>query len=769
VEENRSASPSKQRYALDGTPQPVPLQPTLRTLPGRNVLLGPLVEATFTTLAAISDHKAIVCSEKGDICLLDDSEGQKLLKLANTGFQITCIAIDMEARRVRIGERNGKVKSISLDDLLTPSTPPESPTPVAESVLASEAGHICAIGYAGKSLVTVDSKHSIEISSPNSDVADLKMQKTPFPSHGDAVLGVRLLSPENEMKAAFLTWSANGTVVFWDLSGSSKASLKVDVEQLAVGEDETVNQCQIVRASKGAAFLATGDRYGVLRVINPSSQKCSFETRAHMSDIQDIALHESEDTALISSCSRDRTVQLFRLISRDWVLIQTLDDHSASVCSLFFAENGEKLISCSTDRTIHIRQLVKKDVGGQDVIGAVPVRIITLKASPVSMAPCFGDQAGAFVVSLLDRSVATYEISSGRLINTFRATDNDGADAVVLDSLVMGTPGCAPGKPTILAAISGTDKSVRVYDGTTGSFLDREWGHTAGVTDVALLETADSDQKTLISTGSDGTIMIWDLSPKAPEVKDAPDISVSTRDPSPPKDTPSTRPPLRRVLSRAELAEFQRASPLSTPTSNRSPPRVVRRKTSRYGLSSNSPTLPVPPVPPVNSKHLNSASDDSSIRRNGRNRSRSPPPSPKGKDMRRPSLASLDSRGRTKSAGNFSEFGTLNMATEQACRTLRAYRKKLLSTESVKEEALKELDQELRLTAIALGEKSLKSKAISETVLTGLLDEYSERLVSMFDEKLRLTKQDSKETLEGAERPKTAGSLVGSTAAAAAT
>ena len=107
------------------------------------------------------------------------------------------------------------------------------------------------------------------------------------------------------------------------------------------------------------------------------------------------------------------------------------------------------------------------------------------------------------------------------------------------------------------------------------------------------------------------------------------------------------------------------------------------------------------------------------------------------------------------------------MATEQACRTLRAYRKKLLSTESVKEEALKELDQELRLTAIALGEKSLKSKAISETVLTGLLDEYSERLVSMFDEKLRLTKQDSKETLEGAERPKTAGSLMVSTAAAA--
>ncbi|KAG4418033.1 hypothetical protein IFR04_008853 [Cadophora malorum] len=759
VEDSRPVSPSKQRFALDGTPIPIPAVPALKTLTGRNVLLGPLVEATFTTLAAISEHKAIVCSEKGDVCLLDDTEGSKLMKLASTGFNITCIAVDTEARRVRIGGRNGNVRSMSLDDLLSPATPPESPTPsIVESNPSNEAGHLCAMGYAARSLITVDSKHSIEISMPGSDDADPQMQNTPFPAHGDSVLGVRLLSPDNEMKAAFLTWSANGTVVFWDLDGCSKSSLAVEVEQLPPSEEELPNQCQIVRASKGVAFLVTGDRYGVLRVISPITQTCVFETRAHMSNIQDIAIYESEDRTLIATCGRDRTVQLFRLMADQWVLLQTLDDHSASVCGLFFAENGEKLISCSTDRTIHIRQIVKKDMGGQEVMGAVPVRIITLKATPVSMAACFADQMGSFVVSLLDRTVATYEISSGRLISSFKVSDNEGQDAVVLDSLVMGVPSVAPGRPTILAGVSSTDKSVRIYDGSTGSFLDREWGHTASVTDVALLEVPDSDQKTLISTGADGTIMIWDLSPRAPEFQEPVDNAIN-RDPSPPKDTASSRPPLRRVLSKAELAEFQRASPLSTPTGNRSPPRAVRRKTSRYGLSTQSPTL-APPVPTVNSKHFNSASDDSGIRRTVRNRSRSPP-SPKAKDMRRPSLASLDSRGRTKSTGNFSEFGTLNMATEQACRTLRAYRKKLLSSETVREEALKELDQELRLTAMALGEKNLKAKAISETVLTGLLDSYSDRLVSLFDEKLRLSRQDSNELPipELEERPKTAGTL----------
>lgn len=762
VEDTRSLSPSKQRFALDGTPQPVNVQPTLRTLAGRNVLLGPLVEATFSCVAAISNNKAIVCSEKGDLCLLDDSEGQKLVKLLNIGYPITCIAIDMQARRIRIGGRNRKLKSMDLDDLLTPSTPPESPIPKDELINIDKADHLCAIGYAGKSLITIDSKHSIEISSPNSDIADPKMQNTPFPAHGDAVMGVRLLCEKNEMNAIFLTWSANGTIVFWDLDGNSKASMKVEIEQISSAEEDLPNQCQIVRASKGATFLVTGDRYGILRIIKTSNQAYLFDTKAHMSDIQDIALHESESITLVASCGRDRTVQMYRRISDQWVLVQTLDDHTASVCSLFFGNNGERLISCSTDRTIHIRQIVSKDVGGQDVIGAIPLRIITLKASPASMAVCLDDKMSNFVVSLLDRSVATYEISSGRLVSSFRATDNEGADAVVLDALVMGTPSSLPGRPTILAGVSSTDKSVRIYDGVSGSFLDREWGHTAAVTDVALLEITGSDQKVLISTGSDGTIMIWDLSPRIPELQDSIELSNSTREQSPTKENASARPPLRRVLSRAELAEFQRASPVSTPTGRSSPPRVVRRKSSRYGLSSQSPTLALPPMPTVNSKHFSSASDDSSARKgSSRNRSRSPP-SPKGKETRRPSLASLDSRGRTKSNGNFSEFGTLNMATEQACRMLRAYRKKLLSSESVKEEVLKELDQELRLTTMALGEKSLKSRNISETVLTGLLDQYSDRLVNLFDEKLRLSLLESSADPVASERPKTAGGPVAS-------
>jgi hypothetical protein len=100
------------------------------------------------------------------------------------------------------------------------------------------------------------------------------------------------------------------------------------------------------------------------------------------------------------------------------------------------------------------------------------------------------------------------------------------------------------------------------------------------------------------------------------------------------------------------------------------------------------------------------------------------------------------------------------MATEQACRTLRAYRKKLSSAEPITAEVLTELDQELRLTAAALGDRAIRSKAMNETVLSGLLDQYSERLVNLLDEKLRLTTQPPKvrdlETTSSDDRPRSA-------------
>ncbi|CAD6505029.1 BgTH12-00528 [Blumeria graminis f. sp. triticale] len=747
VDARRNLSPAKQKNQAECVSTPNQTQSLPSTLIGRNVLLGPLVEATFTAIVAISDHQAFVCSEKGDICLMDDSEGPKLVRLVNVHFSITCIAFDLEARQIRIGGKNGRRKSISVDSLISQTISTISPQP-AEEASTCDSGHICAMGYAGRNLVSIDSNHSIEISRLDSSSVDFKRIRTPLAAHSDAVLGVSLIS-ESEQKVKFLTWSADGTIVFWDIDGMIKSTIKVKLEQLASADDDLTNQCTVVRASNKAEFLVYGDRYGVLRVVNLIDQEYLFETRAHSSDINGIALHESTDLTLLATCGRDHMVQIFQLSLLKWTLVQTLNDHTAGVTNLFFVE-GDKLVSSSTDRTVHIRQISRKVVDRQEIMVVLPLRIITVKASPVFIEPYFADNGLYIIISLLDRTIATYEMLTGRLVMSFKASDSDGSEAVALDSLALGAFQPSLGSSAILAGVSSMDKSIRVYDINSGMFLDREWGHTTNITDVAFFNDPDTNLKTIISTGSDGTIMIWSLSSRLKNSPDNSEASPCINDVSPPKETPSFRAPLRRVISRADLAEFQRMSPAAISEENELSPRI-RRKISKYKLSS---TQAPPSMSSLGSTKLSpTAPDDVSTRRSiTRPRSQSPPSTrPVNSDARRPSFATYSkSKTKTKSTPLFNEYCTLNMATEQACRILRTYRKKLLSSESLKDSAIKELDHELRLTAVALGEKSQKSQTISEKVLAGLLDEYSDRLVSLFDKKLHLSSRLSLADSDGA-------------------
>jgi WD40 repeat protein len=739
IEDSPNPTSSK-RLAFDGIPLSAPVNPATRTLAGRNCLLGVLVDATFSCASSLSDNIAVVCTERGDIlCLRDDGDGQRLLKAGHAGFSITCIAIDPRQQLVCVGGRAGLIKELRFEDLLRPSNKFELRSEQNQSLRniqdhmglrSHNPATFCAMAFVADVRVAVDSQHAITISKKGAT-----QSSHPLSSHRDPVLGVGILSQPNHFDSVFFTWTSVGEVRLWDLQGRSKFTIQIELDQsLSSENDESINQCRVVRTSEKGDILVSGDKYGVLRVLgSPTLENCIFTTKAHSSDIQDIAIYEGDRGPLIVSCGRDRTVQLFRKLSGMWLLVQTMDEHTAAVSSLLFCQEGEKvmLLSSSTDRTIQIRQLASREMSGQEIIAAIPVKIITLKSSPLSMALSPNDQISTFVVSLLDRTVVTYDIL-GKLVRSFRATDNDGNDAVVMDALVVSKRRSIPGRPTILAGVSSTDKSIRLYDRTTGAILNREFGHIGSVTGMTLLET-ESEESTIISTSVDGTIMIWNLSFREHGLQESSETANESVDQSL-KDVPTIRPPLRRVLSKVELAEFQRLSPIST-TGQSSPPRALRRKASKYSMPTQSPKLAVSSVP----SNYSSVSQDFDTRESPRTQSRSPPLSPKSRITRRPSLASLGSRGRTRSTGNVSEFGSLNMATEQVCRTLRAYRKKIGSAEPVREEVLKELDRELRETARAVGERTLRNKAVNETVLAGLLDQYSERLVSIFDEKVRLS------------------------------
>ncbi|KAK3902422.1 hypothetical protein C8A05DRAFT_15517 [Staphylotrichum tortipilum] len=775
VDDQPEISPTKQKFSSDGGPATATPPQAQKPLQGRNILLGSMLDATFGCALPVSDDKAIVCSETGSVCLLDDASKQmKLVKVLELGFSITCISC--RADEVYIGGKEGQLAVVGLRRILTGI--PEPPFRVCQM-----GDGFLAMGFLAENVVTIDGKRSIDVRSAEYMSGGCEQDQThiPIPGPGDPIVGIQRLSAFNPLGAHFFTWSGSGRVIAWDLNGSIKSSFNIPIEQVDMGaESDSVNQVVVVRATDDGSLFMAGDKLGVLRIVEPATGECLLETKAHSSNCQDITVHEGKTRFLVASCGRDRTVQLFhRSAAGVFAHFQTLEFSAKVVQVLVPAE--DKLLTCSLDRTLQIHDLVSKE-GEPDVMAAIPSKVISLRASPSSITVT--PEEKSIFVSLLDRSVCQFDVASGRLLNSFKCNDEAGLDSVVLESLTYGQ--LDPVDGAFLLGISNTDKSVRVYDAQVGCFMDREWGHTEAINGAILV---DSDQlgRKAVSVGEDGTIMIWAL-----DFQDQGAGCARTRDPSPEKapQLASTRPPLRRVLSKAELAEFQR--PSQTPNNNpnsgsgtpgpgrRSPPRALHRRPSKFHLPPSSSAR----TPPTDKHHhhhhhhnhnhhrqsspTNTTIDDTPSRRassgGGSRSDDSPPPepdSPKARPkFRRPSLPALGATpaGVVKSRKNSTNlraggggnnngggggggygFGSLSMATEQTCRQLRAYRKKLAGADAISADVLAQLDAELRLTAAALGERAIRSRTgAAETVLSGLLDQYSERLVSLLDEKLRL-------------------------------
>jgi len=778
-DEGPAPSPTKSKFAGDGSFPPP--QQAQKPLHGRNILLGTMLDETFSCALVVDDSKAIICSETGDICLLDDTNKQmKLTKLLDLGFHIGCISSRNDT--VYIGGKDGQLAVLGLRNLLEGSTEHA----IHES---SRPGGLIALGFLSEHLVTVDAEWSIDVWNadhiPVSSSEDPK--HIPIPGPSDSTAGIQNLSEGNILGASFFTWSSSGKVNIWDLEGIIMSSFLVPIECIDSGSEcDPVNELMVVRATKDGKLFIAGDKLGVLRIIDVSTKEILLETKAHSSDCQDITVFEGESKILVASCGRDRTAQLFqRTTAGEFEHFQTLE-FTAKVIRVLIPSH-DKILTCSLDRAIQIHDLVTKE-GKPDAIAAIQSKYISLRASPSSMVVT---SDGKYIfVSLLDRSVCQFEFNGGRLVNSFKCNDESGLETVVLESLAYDQ--FATGDLSCLIGISNTDKSIRVYDAQNGSFMAREWGHTEAINGVTIIEGGEEAGRKVVSVGEDGTIMIWAL-----------DLTASAggstnRDPSPEKVSPqaSNRPPLRRVLSKAELAEFRR--PTSSGGRHSSPKPIHRRRSGKFHQANSALRTPVV------EKHL---SPEHAIERGtpsrrsstgSGSRSGTPPPeSPQTKSrsrFRRPSVSSATatptmsarkkaSQANMRGNGGGYGFGSLNMATEQTCRQLRTYRKKLQSSETMNPDILAELDVELRLTAAALGERAIRSrsnraleqldrgddgsirhchdgsKAVSEAMLSSLLDQYSERLVSMLDAKLhlRLSEEDKDSLLMDRDRNRSGG------------
>ena len=801
--------------------------PAPKTLSGRNCRLGALADSIFTCVTPITDCEAILCTKTGALCLLDDRTGnQELRYLRQLDSSTQSAAVDIRDNRIWFSSNEGRLESDSFENLrragatqLITEPGAGEEAPVLSSCQLSPAGadtlhafrspprsarrrnrleSVIASRCLSCGIVSIDDERNIRVDNWGHRIEGSDSEPScvlKLPAHTDAVHGV-IPMPRASTSADYITWSTGGAVNFWSLDGAIRRSERVELEQpmpLSTDHDGHHNELRLIRASADSQWIVSGDRFGILQTINCASWLAT-KARAHSAEITDIALNSFGESLLVATSSRDRTVQLLERKGGEIELLQTFDEHVGTVSAVAFVANF--LISSSSDRTVIVRQRVLRESDdGTSLLAYVPNRVITLKASPTSIT---SPEPDVLVVATMERQILSFSITTGAATDSFKAFDAEGEDAVVLSSLHFTSVENSSSSRRILAGFSSTDKSIRLYDFARGALLARELGHTEGISDIAILEPAgdstENDKRTLISTGLDGLIMTWEFSTAKPNLsfaalQESPQgqaMTLHDLDGSPIRDSILCRPPLRKVLSKLDLAEITGRGPPDSIAGDQSSSRL-KKKTSAYALAprklkgapaEESPLRIGPgrsgPMTELLSGIIESASpsnieDNQLTVRKGlpgpsdtthspdvltddRNsshylgkRSPSPRPAPpslpgtpkavnranKGRLRRPPSIPS-DLRGqahnlsRRRSMGNLNEFGSIGMASEQVCRTLRAYRKKIKSAPRSEHLQLDELEVELLATLRSVeerhdGSRSRRRKAAIEKDLDTLI------------------------------------------------
>lgn len=731
VERAGSAAPAKGRHDLLETPTAPPESPGPQIFSGRNCILGPLIDATFTCAVAVSENKAILCTTQGDICLMDDSEkAQRLVRVASVQFGVQSITFDEKTGLAWVAGEEARIEAIAIDTLFEPfdsSTSPSSSSkrssPIRSS-LRTQPG-ILAIGSIGSHLVTIDSDRIVEVRRKDEKhFSNALTDSRRLPAHESAVIGIcNLVYRPHIGSPDFLTYSARGTLLLWCIDGTCTGRIDLSIDQPLATQGVDPNELKRVVVSDFDELVFAGDRTGMLRVIDRGGKHIT-QAQAHNGDISGLAVARSNDCYLVASCGRDRTLQLFSKDESGLSLLQTLDDHAAAVGNLMFVDNAATLLSMSSDRTIIIRRAARDEVSG---MAFIPIRIINLKATPVSLSTV-PSEPNLLVVSTMDRQIQRYEISSGRLLHSFKASDPVSNDTVQINSLEVHSFGDTNNAKRLLLGVSSTDRSIRLHDFESGSLLTKEHGQSA-VSAVKLMQRKEDDKVTkyLISSGLDGTIIIYTVSWALPRETNG--LGSPSRAESPLKQTPNSTQPLRRILSKAELSEFQKSLESSdgdaiTPMRSPSPSRV-RRKTSRFSLAN----------PPRMGSGSHMIMTDSSARKALQDQS-STSTSPKALRTPRSNRLSLDHRHRSRSAANLND---LNDSAEQMCKALRAFRKRIASSvaDKLKPDTARELELELDLALGAMREnRNTGGNHMASGAISG--DLHDTYLAKMIDERLAL-------------------------------
>ncbi|XP_016939100.2 mitogen-activated protein kinase-binding protein 1 isoform X11 [Drosophila suzukii] len=314
----------------------------------------------------------------------------------------------------------------------------------------------------------------------------------------------------------FVTCSSDDTIRVWGLDGCtnndiyrrniySKELLKIvySDEELQFIKDQGSslfdkagnssydgrNGVRCIKISPELQHLASGDRCGNIRVYNLVNLRLLTTIEAHESEVLCLEYsNERIDRKLLASASRDRLIHVFD-VAQNYLLLQTLDDHSSSITSIKFVGAGLnfQMISCGADKSIMFRSFQ----GNIFMRGTNTSGKTTLYDMEVD------SNAKHILTACQDRNVRVYGTQNAKQTKTFKGSHSDEGSLIKLSLDPSG----------IYVATSCTDKTLAVYDYYSSECMARMYGHSELVTGLKFT----NDCRHLISASGDGCIFIWQV------------------------------------------------------------------------------------------------------------------------------------------------------------------------------------------------------------------------------------------------------------------
>ncbi|XP_041449883.1 uncharacterized protein LOC111077467 isoform X3 [Drosophila obscura] len=315
----------------------------------------------------------------------------------------------------------------------------------------------------------------------------------------------------------FVTCSSDDTIRVWGIDGCANNEIyrkniySKDLLKIVYSDDELQfikdqgssslsdktanasydgrNGVRCIKISPELQHLASGDRSGNIRVYNLVNLKLVNTIEAHESEV--LCLEYSNDKIerkLLASASRDRLIHVFD-VAQNYLLLQTLDDHSAAITSIKFVGAGLnfQMISCGADKSIMFRSFQ----GNIFMRGTNTSGKTTLYDMEVD------SNSKHILTACQDRNVRVYGTQNAKQTKTFKGSHSDEGSLIKLSLDPSG----------IYVATSCTDKTLAVYDYYSSECMARMYGHSELVTGLKFT----NDCRHLISASGDGCIFIWQV------------------------------------------------------------------------------------------------------------------------------------------------------------------------------------------------------------------------------------------------------------------